>query len=81
MKEMNSEYGILMDMLFRRFEAETSEEAREILAGKIIEIYDQIDRYVLSEEEDEYIYAMYTQCRVFLQDTDFWDEPELLPLF
>ena len=81
MKEMNAEYIVLMDMIFRRFETETETEAREILARKVVEIYDEIDRYLLSEEEDEYMYSMYSQARVFLQDTDFWEEPEFLPLF
>lgn len=80
MKEMNV-YVRLIRVIYHQFETEVSKEARKIFANRIIEIYDQIDRYILGEEEDDIIYTIYSQARVFLQDSDFWEEPEFLPLF
>ena len=76
MREMNSEYITLMKIIYSRFEAVTNEEVRETFATKVIEIYDQIDRYLLKEEEDELVYEMYSRARSYL-----WEEPEFLPLF
>lgn len=79
MKEMNV-YVRLIRVIYHQFETEVSKEARKIFANRIIKIYDQIDRYILGEEEDDIIYTIYSQARVFLQDSDFWEEPEFLPL-
>lgn len=76
MREMNSEYITLMKTIYSRFEAVTNEEARETLATKVIEIYDQIDRYLLSEQEDELVYEMYSRVRSYLWE----DEIEFFPL-
>ena len=66
---------------FFLLEEETNEIKKERRAKRVVEIYDKIDRYLLSEEEDELIYDIYARVRNYLFDTVYWEEPELLPLF
>ena len=71
----------LMEKSFFLFEEETNEIKKERIAKKVVEIYDRIDRYLLSEEDDNFIYEMYSRVRNYLFDTVYWEDPELLPLF
>ena len=71
----------IMKKSYFMFEKETNEIKKERIAKKVIEIYDRIDRYLLSEEEDVLVYEMYSHTRNYLYDTIYWEEPELLPLF
>ena len=66
---------------FFLFEKETDDRRKKRKAKKVVEIYDRIDRYLLSEEDDNFIYEMYSRVRNYLFDTVYWEEPELLPLF
>ena len=70
-----------MHKRFSIFEEETKEIQKENKAKKVIAIYDRIDRYLLSEEDDEFIYEMYSRVRNYLWDSVYWEEPEFLPLF
>ena len=71
----------IMKKSYFMFEKETNEIKKEKSAKKVVEIYDKIDRYLLSEEADALVYEMYSRTRNYLWDTVYWEEPELLPLF
>ena len=71
----------IMKKSYFMFEKETNEIKKEKSAKKVVEIYDKIDRFLLSEEDDAFVYEMYSRTRNYLWDTVYWEEPELLPLF
>lgn len=70
-----------MEKMFLCFETEKNEIRKMVKAKEVIEIYDKLDRYLLSEEEDNFVYEMYSRTRNYLFDTILWEEPEFLPLF
>ena len=61
------------------FEVELTIEERAFLALKLIKIYDSIDSYLLSEEDDEKVYEMYSRARQMLVNMGCWWQPEEIP--
>ena len=65
---------------FFLFEKETDEIRKERKAQKIVEIYEHIDLCLLSEEDDNFLYEMYSRASNYL-NSSYWEEPDFLPLF
>lgn len=71
--------------LYNKFSSYSMEEERNIvndlkLAVKIVKLYDLIDNYLLTEEEDEQVYRAYDSARTMLYGYGILEEPEMVPL-
>ena len=71
--------------LYKNFSSFSMEEVRTIandlkLATQIVKIYDTIDRYILTEEEDEMVYRAYDSARTMLYGHGVLEEPAIIPL-
>ena len=71
--------------LYTNFSSISMEEEKSIvadlkLAMKIVKLYDKIDRYLLTEEEDNLVYHAYDGARTMLYGYGILEEPEVFPL-
>lgn len=71
--------------LYTKFSSISMEEEKSIvadlkLAMQIVKLYDKIDTYLVTEEEDILIYRAYDSARTMLYGYGILEEPEIIPL-
>ena len=71
--------------LYEQFSSYSMEEKKDIitdlkLAMKIVNLYDRIDSYLLTEDEDEKVYRAYDSARTMLYGYGVLEEPEMIPM-